>query len=122
MKRSAGLCVASVVCALLLVAATPRCAVLALAPRRAMILSWSRLGTRCVTWAASRESSATLQVDPAGMVLSLRPGRLDFNALGQAGLIEIRVEVAAKHPCAEAREAIAACCHELAALCAETRR
>ena len=65
-KCSVVLRVASVVCALILVATTPKCAVWVVAVRHAMIRSWSRLGARCVTWAASRESSASVQVVCAG--------------------------------------------------------
>ena len=105
MKRSAVLRVASVVCALIPAATTPTCAVLARASRRAMIRSWSRLGTRCVAWAASREVSATLQVFSAEKVQALCPGgSASVRSTKQAWL----VDVAAKHPCAEDIEAAAA--------------
>ena len=103
-KCSVVLRVASVVCALILVATTPKCAVWVVAVRHAMIRSWSRLGARCVTWAASRESSASVQVVCAGKVQSLRPGGSTSMHSAKHACV---VDVAVKHPCAEAIEAAA---------------
>ena len=86
MNGSAALRLANVVCALILVATTPKRAVLVRALRRAMIRSWNSLIARCVTWAASRELSTTLQVLAAGNSAVIAPGRLDVNAFGHAGL------------------------------------